>query len=355
MPDFVDYLKSVGRGERLKRDLTYDESVDAISHILDGRATDAQIGGFLIAQRVKGEAVDEIRGFVDGVRSRFLDGSGPPLPELLDLAVPYDGKAKTLQLAPAIALILAASGLPVLLHGDRNVPTKEGVGPGDVLALLGMRVEGSLAEVRESVHRDGFGYLSAERLIPAWSRLLPLRRELGLRTALNTVEKFFNPFDAPYQVSGFFHANYIDRIRSVGTGTSTSWIVQGEEGSVECPLGRATRVFSPDGNDDLSVDPDLLGAGERERIALPPDPPLHARENLAVIEGREGPAFDQAVLSAGLIFHLIGLATSHEDGVRRARLRLESGAVSALYRRISQRSRLGSSRTKRAERERIPL
>ena len=124
---FKPFLKAVGRGEKLKRDLTYEESKDAMRLILSREATDAQIGAFLISQRVKGEAVDEILGFTDVVRTEFIQPIEPKVEGLLDLGVPYDGKAKTAQLAPAIAFVLSAVGVPVVLHGDEGVPTKEGV------------------------------------------------------------------------------------------------------------------------------------------------------------------------------------------------------------------------------------
>ena len=88
------------------------------------------------------------------------------------------------------------------------------------------------------------GYLAAHRFVPAWHELLPLRRQFGLRTVLNSVEKLFNPANAPYQISGFFHGNYIDRLRTTQTGTRCSWMVQGEEGSIEMAAGRKTHIFA---------------------------------------------------------------------------------------------------------------
>src|SRR5262245_52184042 len=90
--DFVPFVKAVGRGEKLRRDLTYDEAVAAVQMIVRRQATPAQIGGLLIAQRVKGEVADEIRGFTDGVRTGFLRPLAPRVSDLLDLGVPYDGK-----------------------------------------------------------------------------------------------------------------------------------------------------------------------------------------------------------------------------------------------------------------------
>ncbi len=148
---FIPYIKAVGRGEKLKRDLTYDEACDALRLILSRQATDAQIGAFLIAQRVKGEAVDEIQGFINAARTEFIQSAQPKVEGLLDLAVPYDGKAKTAQLAPAIAFVLSAIGIPVVLHGDEGVPTKEGVGPGTVLQALGINTNLKVTAVQKMI------------------------------------------------------------------------------------------------------------------------------------------------------------------------------------------------------------
>lgn len=324
---FIPFIKAVGRGEKLKRDLTYDEAVAAMSLILRREATDAQIGAFLIAQRVKGEAPEEIRGFTDAVRERFIEPITPRVGDLLDLAVPYDGKAKTAQLAPAVALILVAAGVPVLLHGAAGVPTKQGVTLGALLRVLGVAADLPPVGAARMIEQAGITYLDACQFAPAWNALTPLRRQFGLRTALNTVEKLFNPAAAPYQVSGFFHANYIERIRAVQTGGRASWIVQGEEGSIEMAAGRRTPVYAVDAADDLTLDPAVVGLAQRERIELPPDVADHARLNAAVLAGEAGAAADQAAFTAGVILSLLGAASDPAAGTAQARQILASGAA----------------------------
>ena len=265
-PDaFIPFIKAVGRGEKLKRDLTYDEAKEAMRLILQGRAAEAQVGAFLIAQRVKGEAVDEILGFRDVVREAFVRPISPRVEGLLDLATPYDGKAKTAQLAPAIGMVLAEAGVPVVLHGDEGIPTKEGIAPSLVLQALGVESELEGKQVERMIEKTGFGFLHAKQFMPAWHNLIPIRRLFGLRTVLNTVEKLFNPANAPYQVSGFFHANYIKRIRSTQSGQKASWIVQGEEGSIEMRPGRRTPIYGVSAQDDLILDTDSLGLPSQER------------------------------------------------------------------------------------------
>lgn len=326
---FVPYVKAVGRGHKLRRDLTLDESIDAMRLMLRGQATPAQVGAFLIAQRVKGEAEAEIRGFVQAVRDDFMRRIHPRVDGLLDLGVPYDGKARTAQLAPAVAVVLASAGVPTLLHGDSGVPTKQGIAPGAVFEALGVPVDLEPEAVERLLEAVGVGYLAAPRFVPAWHALTPLRREFGLRTALNTVEKLFNPADAPYQVSGFFHGEYLERLRSAQTGTRASWMVQGEEGSIEMAAGRPTRIFAVDPTDDQVLDPAVVGLERRERIQVPQDTSLHARLNAEAIAGVPGPATEQVALTAGAVLALVGAAADLTDGVARARQALQSGAAQA--------------------------
>ena len=322
---FIPYIKAVGKGEKLKRDLTYDEAYDALRLILNRQATDAQIGAFLIAQRAKGEAVDEINGFINAARAEFIQSAQPNVEGLLDLVVPYDGKAKTAQLAPAIALILAAAGVPIILHGDENIPTKSGVTPGAILAELGVRTDGDVSFASHMVENVGIGFISAAQYIPTWHALTPIRHQFGLRTVMNTVEKLFNPFNAPYQVSGFFHANYIERIRTTQTGLKASWMVQGEEGSIEMAAGRRTHIYAVDAANDVILDPADVGLPTRERLSLPPVLSEHVGVTTAVLQNKPSPATEQTLYTVGTILNLLGKAQTVADGFFQARQLVEQG------------------------------
>jgi anthranilate phosphoribosyltransferase len=331
---FIPFVQAVGRGEKLKRDLTRAEAGEAMRLILRREATDAQIGAFLIAQRVKGEAVDEILGFTHVLRDEFIRPISPRVGNLLDLAAPYDGKVKTAQLAPAIAILLAEAGAPVLLHGDEGVPTKEGIGPGQVFAALGVAAELEPQQVERMIESVGVGYLAARRFAPAWHGLTPLRRQFGLRTVLNTVEKLFNPAHAPYQVSGFFHSNYIDRLRATQTGARRSWMVQGEEGSIEMAAGRRTHIYAADPQDDIILEPAEVGLAERERVSLEPTARHHAQVNAALLAGESGPAADLAAFSAAVILSLLGLATNLIAGLTTVRTIIHTGAAQRRLERV---------------------
>lgn len=341
MDAFKPYLAAVGRGEKLKRDLTYAEAYSALGHMLAGRATPAQLGAFLIAQRVKGEAVAEVSGFVACVRDQFAHLIAPRVSDLLDLATPFDGKTKTAQLAPAIAFVLVAAGIPVLLAGGQGVPTKNGVTVGAVLAGLGVAAFLPPAAVSAQIEAVGLGHYDACYFAPEWEALTAVRQQFGLRTVCNTAEKFFNLANAPYQISGFFHGNYIRRVRAAQTGTRRSFIVQGEEGSVEVAAGRRTPVFGHREAADFEVDAADLGFGRRERLELPPTLAAHVALNASVLAGENGAAADQVALSAGTFLCLLGSETTVAAGLEKAQRLLTSKAAAQAWQKAAAWQREG--------------
>ena len=332
---FIPHVQALGRGATLRRDLTRDEACDALDRILGGSATEAQTGAFLIAQRVKGECADEISGFADAVRQRWLEPVPHSVAPLLDLAVPYDGKERTAQLVPAVALTLAACDLPVMLHGDENVPTKAGVTVGAVLDRLGVPTDLSPAEAGFMLEADGVAYCGAARFMPAWHGLLPMRWEFGLRTVLNTVEKLVNPASADRQVTGFYHTKYIDHVRAAQTGGQASWIVQGEEGSIEMRSGRKTRLYGQSADESVILDPGALGFAQRVAVEPDPDPAAHAALNEQAVLGAACPARDQVALTAGVILSLFGTSPDIPSGIGAARSALASGRPKAILQSVS--------------------
>jgi anthranilate phosphoribosyltransferase len=335
MEKFIPYIKAIGRGEKLQRDLTVAEACAAMHLILNGEATPAQIGAFLITQRVKGEHADEIIGFTQAARSHCQQIT-PKVSGLIDLGVPYDGKSKTLQLAPAIALLTAATGQPVVFHGDRGVPTKCGVGPVELLLALGIDPNLSTDRVERQVEELGIGFLYAPQFAPEWHALLPIRQQFGLRTALNTVEKLLNPANAALSVSGFFHMNYMENISGIGGHVAESvWMIQGPEGSIECPPGRATRVLpatsGPESGQELIIiDSVALGFVNEGEIKAPGDAAYHAAVTRQVLANQPSAARDTAVITTALLLLLNKRVASLLAGVELASETLASGAAQRL-------------------------
>jgi len=338
MVRFQPYVQALGRGETLRRDLTREEALDALDMILDGRATAAQMGAFFMTQRVKGESSEEIRGFVDAVRARWLVPVCPAVTPVLDMAVPYDGKTRTAQLAPAIAVVVAACGLPVLLHGDQDIPTKAGVTPAHVLAGLGINTELAPRAAAGMLDAVGLAYCGAHTFMPAWHVLRPMREEFGLRTVLHTVEKLVNPASAAFQVTGFYHTKYIDQMRTVQTGQAASWIIQGEEGSIEMRTGRKTRLYGVAAEAMHVLDPEALGFPEKMPVEGGAAPAAHIAQNQAALRDPNSAARDQAVLSAGVILGLFGVCPTFAAGINAATQALTTGRAARLLARAQSYS-----------------
>lgn len=326
MDAFIPFIKAVGRGEKLKRNLTRQEAYNAMELILTNKATPAQIGALLIAQRVKEETMEEILGFTQAARA-YSNTITPKVKGLMDLALPYDGKSKTLQLAPVIALVLAAAGQPVVMHGDHNIPTKCGIGPAHILETLGVTVDLPVNKVKKQIEKLGIGFLYAPQFAPAWHKLTPLRHQFGLRTALNTVEKFLNPANAEIIVAGFFHRNYILRMLDIGRQLAPEiWIVQGIEGSIECTPERANPVYSTNPHiDTLTVRANQFGLDDKGDIKAPSNVEIHATTITEVLQGKINSAYTTAILTAGLLLYLGHRVSDIKQGIEEAEKAIKTG------------------------------
>jgi anthranilate phosphoribosyltransferase len=329
---FKDIIRIVGRGRKLQRDLTTEEATQAMRLLLSAEISDAQIGAFLITMRVKEETVDEIIGFVQGVREIMQPFPRPQVDGLVDLALPYDGKEKHLQTSVCSALVIAAAGVPVLLHGLDNIPAKIGVAPLNLLRALGYPADLPPNAVSRNIETTRFGVLNLDHVLPEWTRLTPLRHHFGLRTLLNTVEKLINPADAPIHINGFYHGSYLTRLATALPGSQSNWIVQGEEGGVDIRPGKKTRVYQAQG--DVMVETMInsadYGFDEVVPLEAPNDPEFHARELRRALNGEHGAIYDQIALTSATLLWMIGAAPDIHAGLETARNVLDDGAAIAI-------------------------
>ena len=326
--EFREILRIVGRGRKLQRDLTTEEATAAMHLMLDGGISDAQIGAFLVTMRVKEETVDEIIGFRDGAR-RLMQPLKINNNHLIDIALPYDGKAKSLQTGVAAAMMLAAAGHLVLLHGADNVPAKMGVGPLNLLRALGYPVDLPPEMVAHSIQTTGFGVLNIQHILPQWTALTPVRHHFGLRTLMNTVEKLLNPASASIHISGFYHSSYLNRMARALPGTMQNWIVQGEEGSIDIRPGKKTRVHRVEAEQmvETTLDAAEFGLSEHNALEMPNEPEAHAAVIQRALTGEPGPAFDQIALTAATLLWMVGAVPEVASGLTLARDLMASNQV----------------------------
>ncbi|MFC4599388.1 anthranilate phosphoribosyltransferase [Cohnella hongkongensis] len=332
----IAWLKEVGRGKRGARDLTYEESLQAAEEIMSLRATPAQIGAFLMAERIKMESVEELNAFVDACRQAAWRET--PLEEGIDCAGPYDGRKKSFYASFACAFVLAAAGLPVTLHGAGSLPPKWGITLHDLLGELGIRPDELPREtIVAAAKRTGLLYAPAERWCPPLGRLRPIREQLGMRTALNTAEKLIDYGRSPYLVFGVYHNTVFDRLSRLMTALEyrKALIVQGAEGSEDLFVDRPTRTYIVErGSASLNVvSPESWG------LDTPvPDVEWTAASQIgateAVLRGEGHLAFmNQVLLNAAYRLHLANRVGSVEEGLYTAKSILEQGRARDTYER----------------------
>lgn len=333
----IDLLKEVGRGKRGARDLTYEEARRAAELIVEGGATDAQTGAFLVAERIKMENEDEIAAFADVLRRHALRR---PLPGAVDCAGPYDGRAKSFFATLPAAFLLAACGVPAALHGSRALPPKWGVTLPDILGVWGVdcNTPAGLERLLAAGDETGVQFVPAELGCPPLARMREIRTQLGLRTVFNTAEKLMRYAEAPYLALGIFHGTVFEKTAHLASryGFRRALIIQGVEGSEDVTVGRRTRMLlAEDGQTELvTVDPEALGV----QAELPETEWTAERQAdiaEAVLRGDDSlPAFaNMAVLNAGIRLWLAGAAATIEAGIGLARDARSSGQADRLFRR----------------------
>ena len=343
-------LRDLGQGPTQGRSLTRGEARCCLDLILDGRATPAQAGAFLLLQRYKGETPEELLGFVDAVRSRASTRLlHPQVEDLLDVGSPYDGRLRTIVASPAASIVTAACGVPVLMHGEPGMPPKHGVAVGDVLDGLGVPTDLPPEAVERSIEEVGIGYLRQSYFAPDLVAIKWLREEIALRSPLNMVEKMYDPAGAPYHLIGLTHLPYLEKLGGAlaGMGFQRTAIVQGMEGNEDLPTNRGARVieFSGEGESDrneyrLNAAEFGLAPAKTEDTAPLQDSsgrPTAERSvelTLQVLQREASAAWrDLVIFNAAFRVYLAGRASDVAAGIEQARQAIESGRAWELLER----------------------
>jgi anthranilate phosphoribosyltransferase len=344
------FLREIGQGPRAGRDLTREEAREAMSLILSQQATPAQAGAFLLVQRYKGESPDELVGFAEAVRGAVRT-IAPKVEGLLDIGSPYDGRKKSIVVSPASALVVAAAGVSVVMHGEKRIGPKFGVPIGDVLEALGIDIDAEPEEVERSIQETGVGFMRQSRFVPQVFALCELRKEIALRSCLSTVEKIYNLAGASYCLIGLTHLPYVEKMLSAASemGFKRVMIVQGIEGNEDAPTSRPCRAFVWQSSSSVAGSPLSRASGEGsgvrdfEELRIDPseyglqpataeemaggDATENARIAEAVLSGEIGGHRDLVLLNAGLRIWLAESAASIAEGIEAAREAIDSGAA----------------------------
>lgn len=321
-----EYIKEVGRGKKGAKDLTFEQAKEAAARIFDGEATDAQIGAFFIAERVKGETVPELLGFIEAARERSSRISHRQN-GVLDCAGPYDGRAKSFAATIPVAVMLAATDVPVVLHGSSSLPPKYGVALRDVMQELGVATDVSGDQLAELIDQQRIAFIETENFCPPLRELREMRKDLGVRTLLNTAEKFLNVGRADYLVAGVFHTTALDKAAelAIELGYEKAMIVQGIDGSEDIPANRPSAICIVENG---SIQKHLVNPKDYGLFADNAPASLSAAEQAAQIEQvLQGSSEyrNMTILNCALRLWLTGQTQNIEQGIQMAQTILDSG------------------------------
>jgi anthranilate phosphoribosyltransferase len=310
-------------------DLSRAEAREAMNTIMSGEATPAQIGGFLVALRLKGETADEIAGCAEAMRAHVL-AVHPQREDLVDTAGTGGDGGRTFNISTAAALVAAAAGAGVAKHGNRAVSSASG--SADVLEALGFELELPPERIAHSIDTLGFGFLFAPTHHPAMKHAAPVRKELAARTVFNVLGPLTNPAGARAQVVGVYSPDLVKTLAEVlaTLGARRAFVVHGAGGIDELSPAGPNLVYEvvDGGVQEREIDPLELGiarcAPEELRGGSPEENATAIRD---VFAGGDGGRRDAILLNAAGAIAAGGHAEDLREGLELAREAVEAGAA----------------------------
>ena len=313
-----------------KREIFYDEMVDLMRQVMEGKVAPVQLAAILMGLHVKTESVSEIAAAASVMRefSTKVDAAG--VDHLVDTCGTGGDKAHTFNISTTAAFVAAAAGAHVAKHGGRAVSSQSG--SADVLEGLGVNLALTPEQVGRCIREVGVGFMFAPNHHPAMKHAAPVRKELGMRTILNILGPLTNPAGAPNQVMGVFHADLVGiqaRVLKM-LGSKHVLTVHGQDGLDEITITGPTFVaeLKHDFITEYSIEPRQFGLDTAPIEALQAKGADDSRARLqAVLANEEGPARDVVILNAAAALYVSGVAPSLWDGVALARESIASGAA----------------------------
>ncbi len=315
-----------------KREIFFDEMVDLMRQVMDGKVSHVQLAAILMGLHVKTESVSEIAAAASVMRefSTRVDASG--LEHLVDTCGTGGDKSHTFNISTTAAFVAAAAGARVAKHGGRSVSSKSG--SADVLEALGVNLATTPDQVALSLREVGLGFMFAPNHHPAMKHAAPVRKDLGMRTILNILGPLTNPAGAPNQVMGVFHADLVGiqaRVLKM-LGSRHVMTVHGHEGLDEITITGPTSVaeLKHDFITEYVIEPRQFGfeVAPLEAIQVKDGAESKARVE-AVLANEAGPSRDIVVLNAAAALYVAGVAASLWDGVAAADSAIASGKARA--------------------------
>ena len=312
-------------------DLAQGQMMDVMEEIMEGRATQAQIGSFITALRMKGERVDEITGAARVMRAKAQRITIKDQMEdeaILDTCGTGGDSTNTFNVSTATALVAAGGGVKVAKHGNRAVSSQ--CGSADVLEALGLKLDMAQSDVERCIREVGIGFLYAPLFHGAMRHAAGPRKEIGLRTIFNMLGPLTNPAGATAQLLGVYDPHLTQKMAHVlkNLGTREAFVVCGEGTLDEISICGPTRVSHLKNREvtTFTMTPEEYGFERADPEAVRGG---NARENASIIleimEGQRGPRRDMVLLNAAAAFVAAGLDGDLKAGIERARESIDSG------------------------------
>ncbi|MBW2990058.1 anthranilate phosphoribosyltransferase [Candidatus Woesearchaeota archaeon] len=311
-----------------KKDLTLKEAEEVMDEIMSGNATDAQIAGFLIALRLKGETIDEITACAKVMRKKASRIRPKNQSRLIDVVGTGGDRSGTFNISTVAAFVVAGAGIPVAKHGNKGVSSR--CGSADVLKALGINIDLEPKKVEQCISEVGIGYMFAPKFHSAMKYAIGPRKELGVRTIFNILGPLTNPAEAPYELMGVFDPSLVKPLAEVlgKLGCRHALVIHGN-GLDEITLDAPTKVAEyRDGHVSCyEIRPSEFGIRLAELKDIKGGSPEdNAKITLSILSGKEkGPKRDIVLLNAGAAIYTAGKASSIKEGIVLAKESIDSG------------------------------
>ena len=309
-----------------KISLSEAKMAECMKEIMEGKTTEAQIGAFLTALRIKGETVEEITGAARIMREKATTIKAPE--GVLDTCGTGGDMSHTFNISTTTALVVAGAGIPVAKHGNRSVSSQ--CGSADVLEALGVKIDLSPDKVEKCLFETGFGFLFAPLFHPAMKYAIGPRREMGIRTIFNILGPITNPAGAKRQILGVFADKLTETLAMVlgNLGAVDAMVVHGEDGLDEISISGGTKVsrFKDGEVENFYISPEdfgirrnkieyIRGGNKEDNIAI----------TLSILNGEEGPRRDIVLMNSAAALMVAGKTEDFRTGISMAADSIDSG------------------------------
>lgn len=324
MTDFKPLIAKAANGQTLSR----EEARTAFNIMMSGEATPAQIGGFLMALRVRGETADEITGAVEAMREKMTRVKAPA--GAIDIVGTGGDASGSYNISTCAAFVAAGAGLKVAKHGNRALSSRSG--SADVLTALGVKIDLTPEQIAMCIGAAGLGFMFAPAHHASMKHVGPSRVELGTRTIFNLLGPLSNPAGVTRQVTGVFSRAWVEPMAQVlnNLGGEACWICHGEGGFDEIVPSGITWISELKNGAirSFEVTPEGVGLKRSDAADLKGGDAAHNAEAVrSVLKGEPSAFRDAAAMTAGAALLMTGKSKSLRDGVMAAQAAIDSGAA----------------------------